>query len=131
MQATEAAELISAIADGVRSNPSDFHIEAVAIGLQATCGGGGIGAIGIGNAPGATGISAHASTGDIDLRRGEAMLSKELQQACDELDGLAETAGKGNQASFKARLANLQASTAFPLTLLTLVERIGHLAGLN
>lgn len=95
MNTQEAAQIIEAIANSIRENPSQFQfaVHVKIIGASGTAYGGGVGMMGIAQG-GGTGINASASAGNMQIEiaqeKGENAMNQQIQALFNHLLEMAQ-----------------------------------------
>jgi len=101
MNTQEAAQIIEAIANSIRENPSQFQfaVHVSIIGASGTAYGGGVGMMGVAQG-GGTGIHASASTGNMQIEiaqeRGESAMNQQIEALVSHLSVMAQELKSGS-----------------------------------
>ncbi|MEQ8511241.1 MAG: hypothetical protein RJP96_02835 [Algiphilus sp.] len=133
MQASEAADVIEAMSDNLKSNPAQFHLQVSAVGQKNVSYGGTAQSVtATGGGPGSktTGLKVTASTGDIDIanRAADEAIAGQVNALCDELTALAADL-RSSSPNARSRLSKIGSMWA-PSVVVAAVQHLVGAAGL-
>ncbi len=131
MNKNEAATLVDALAESLRTNPRQFNVQVSVTGYRSTAVGGGTGST-IGTyVAGQLNVSVDSGQFEIVLNAANAGIEKAVLEAAEVLHEIALElrAGRPSRSRLKSHIARLKDLVGFAAALTTLVDKIVHLVG--